>query len=77
LPTQFTKYPNPYISAHPRDRGIDIADGGGAVYRLQLSPWRAKPRAMISSIDVSTSGEASPSSTAACNAASWTPRRTG
>lgn len=50
---------------------VDIADGGGAVYRLQRSPWRAKPRAMMSSIVVSTTGDANPSSIAACNAASF------
>lgn len=50
---------------------VDIADGGGAIDGPQLRPWRASPRAMMSSIDVSTSGDASPSSIAACNAASF------
>lgn len=47
---------------------VNIADGGGALGGPQLRRWRASPRAMMSSIDVSTSGEASPTSIAACNA---------
>lgn len=50
---------------------VNIADGGGAIDGSQLRPWRASPRAMMSLIDVSTSGDASPSSIAACNAASF------
>lgn len=50
---------------------VDIADGGGAIDGSQLRSWRASPRAMMSSIDVSISGDASPSSIAACNAFSF------